>query len=86
MRESGCAAICNLINKYAYTQITVSFSTRHQIKRMRAVFAEIVTVFGLSISETKTGNLCMSTPDAPVTQRAFHAMGKQYRQKTFFAY
>ena len=53
---------------------------------MMAVFVEVFGTFGLTISESKTGTMCMPIPRAPATKRVFNATGQQYRQTTSFTY
>ena len=54
--------------------------------RMLAVFVEVVDVFGLTISESKTETICMPIPRAPATKIVLNATGQQYRQTTSFTY
>ena len=53
---------------------------------MMAVFVEVFSIFGLTISESKMETICMPIPHTPATQLVFNATGKQYRQITFFTY
>ena len=54
--------------------------------RMIAVFVEVLGTFGLTISESKTENMCMPIRRAPVTKVVFNATGQQYHQTTSFTY
>ena len=63
---------------YADDACIVSRSTRG-LGRMMAVFVEIFGAFGLTISESKTGTMCMPIPRAPATKIVFNATGQQYR-------
>ena len=54
--------------------------------RMMAIFVDVFTTFGLTISERKTENMCMPIPLAPATHIVFNATGQQHRQTTSFTY
>ena len=51
-----------------------------------AVFVEVFSTFGLTISESKTETMCMSIPRAQATEIVFNATGQQYRQTISFLY
>ena len=53
---------------------------------MMAVFVEAFGTFGMAISESKMGTMCMPIPRAPATKIVFNATGQQYRQTTSFTY
>ena len=53
---------------------------------MMAVFVEVFGTFGMTISESKMGTMCMPIPRAPATRIVFNATGQQYRQTTSFTY
>ena len=70
---------------YADDACIVSRSPRG-LGRMMAVFVEVFGTFGLTISESKAGSMCMRISRAPATNIDFNATGQQDRQTTSFTY
>ena len=70
---------------YADDACIVSRSPRG-LGRMMAVFVEVFSTFGLTISESNTETMCVPIPRAPATKIVFNAKGQQYRQTTSFTY
>ena len=68
---------------YADDACIVSRSPRG-LGRMMAVFVEVFSTFGLTVSLSKTETTCMPIPRAPATKIVFNATGQQYRQTTSF--
>ena len=66
---------------YADDKCIVSRSPRG-LGRMMAVFVEVFSTFGLTISESKTKTMCMPILLAPATKIVFNTRGQQYRQTT----
>ena len=53
---------------------------------MMAVFVEVFSTFGQTISESKAETMCMPIPRTPATKIVFNATGQQYCQTTSFTY
>ena len=70
---------------YADDACIVSRSPRG-LGRMMEVFVDVLGVFVLAISESKTEIMCVPIPRAPAMQMVFNATGQQYRQTTSFTY
>ena len=70
---------------YADDACIVSRSQRG-LERMMAVFVAVFGTFGLTISESKAGTMCMPIPRTSATKIVFNAKGQQYRQTTSFTY
>ena len=51
--------------------------------RTMAVYVEVFSAFGLTISESKTEIMCMPIPRTSAPKIVFNATGQQYRQTTF---
>ena len=56
------------------------------LEQLIAVVVEVLSAFGLIISESKTETMCMLISRAPATQIFFNYTGQDYRQTTSFTY